>query len=163
MYIGLFWINVSICVCMYLCARDRETEKEIRKRSVADRQAGSPVYPQDDQTSAPFPAVENQCWSRQDMKFIWVWWCRVYSHNCLSWCCLKVMDKEVMSHCCILCVVVQEWQTVTTSVSYHQQAEWQQDVVLGDPDNSQYQSSERLSKYSNGGQGEWLVTSGKAR
>ena len=33
----------------------------------------------------------------------------------------------------------------------------------GDSDKSQYQCRERLSKYSNGGQGGWLVTSEKAR
>lgn len=58
---------------MYLFGRDRETEKlweKIRESSIVDRQAGSPVYPQDDQITSPIPAVENQCWSRQEITLV---------------------------------------------------------------------------------------------
>lgn len=130
MYMGQFLIRVCVCVCMYLCERDRETEKlqkKIRERSAADRPPGCPVYPGEHQTAIPFPAVENQCRSRKEITFIWDWGCRIFSHHFL----LYKGNKEVMSHCCIPCVIVQEWQTcshficVVSSVG----RVWQQDVA----------------------------------
>lgn len=81
---GQFLINMCMRVCMRLCEGKRQGDREIcgkkiRDRSAADRQAGSPVYPQDDQATVPFPAAENQCRSSREIKFIWGCWCWVYS------------------------------------------------------------------------------------
>lgn len=69
MYMGQFF-DKCVYVSVWERPGDRETVGKIRESSIVDRQAGSPVYPQDDQITSPIPAVENQCWSRQEITLV---------------------------------------------------------------------------------------------
>lgn len=157
--------DTSVYLCMYLCETVKQTEKlqeQIRERSVADRQAGRPVYPRDHQTT--ISSCRKSMMRRQEIKYNWGCCCRVkfsqFPHHLLLYRVKGCGGHEPLPHpvcdssgmaniqlllpCCII-----RGQSVTAGRSHR------------DPDKSLYQSRERQSKYSDGGQEGWSVKWGK--